>query len=80
MGEASLPAEGAFETEAEAVMQTAAAGDTAARGEAGSDDAEPEPVTEAVPEPGHHLVGDSTMPADGTYATEAEPEDTDQKS
>jgi segregation and condensation protein B len=36
--------------------------------------AEPEPVTEAVPEGSNAnpLVGESTMPADGTYATEAE--------
>ena len=35
---------------------------------------EPEPVTEAVPESSsaQPLKGDSTMPADGTYATEAE--------
>ena len=35
---------------------------------------ESEPVTEAVPEGSNTnpLVGDSTMPADGTYATEAE--------
>ena len=40
--------------------------------EAGAD--ELEPVTEAVPEGSNAnpLVGDSTMPADGTYATEAE--------
>ena len=74
MGETSLPSEGAFETEAEAVMHATAADESATQGEAASDDAEPEPVTEAVPEPGHHLVGDSTMPADGSYATEAEPE------
>ena len=39
--------------------------------EAGAD--ELEPVTEAVPESSNAnpLVGDSTMPADGTYATEA---------
>jgi segregation and condensation protein B len=35
---------------------------------------EEEPVTEAVPDPSHHLVGDPTVSADGTYATEAEPE------
>jgi segregation and condensation protein B len=39
-----------------------------------------EPVTEAVPEPGSHLMGDSTMPADGTYATEAQPGDSGEKS
>jgi segregation and condensation protein B len=43
----------------------------------GSPDAVPEPVTEAVPEvsPAAPLKGDSTVPADGTYATEAEPQE-----
>jgi segregation and condensation protein B len=36
--------------------------------------AEAEPVTEAVPDPGHHLAGDSIVPAEGAFATEAEPE------
>ena len=36
---------------------------------------EEEPVTEAVPDPGHHLAGEGTVPAEGTYATEAEPEE-----
>ncbi len=31
----------------------------------------PEPVTEAVPDPAHHLSGETTLPAEGTYATEA---------
>ena len=43
----------------------------------GSDE---EPVTEAVPDGGHHLVGESTVPAEGTYATEAEPENTPERS
>jgi segregation and condensation protein B len=40
-----------------------------------------EPVTEAVPESpnANPLVGDSTMPADGTYATEAEAGDSPEK-
>jgi len=38
---------------------------------------EPEPVTEAVPDPAHHLAGEPTVPADGTYATEAEPEESE---
>lgn len=44
--------------------------------------AEPEPVTEAVPEGSNAnpLVGDSTMPADGTYATEAEAGSSPEKS
>ncbi len=43
---------------------------------------EPEPVTEAVPENSNAnpLVGDSTMPADGTYATEAEAGSSPEKS
>ena len=36
-----------------------------------------EPVTEAVPDPGEHLVGDTTVPADGAYATEAEPQESE---
>jgi segregation and condensation protein B len=35
---------------------------------------EDEPVTEAVPDAGHELRGESVIPEDGTYATEAEPE------
>ena len=35
---------------------------------------EVEPVTEAVPDPAHHLAGDATVPSEGTFATEAEPE------
>jgi segregation and condensation protein B len=43
---------------------------------------EPEPVTEAVPENSNAntLKGDSTIPADGTYATEAQPEESPEKS
>jgi hypothetical protein len=41
----------------------------------------PEPVTEAVPEVIHHpLVGESTMPADGEYVTEAAAEEPQEKS
>jgi segregation and condensation protein B len=42
---------------------------------------ESEPVTEAVPENSNanSLKGDSTMPADGTYATEAQPEESPEK-
>ena len=36
--------------------------------------APPAPVTEAVPDAEHHLEGESNMPANGAYATEAEPE------
>ena len=48
--------------------------------EVGAD--ESEPVTEAVPEnsSASPLTGDSTMPADGTYATEAEPGRSPEKS
>ena len=41
--------------------------------------AEDEPVTEAVPDPAHHLAGEATVPADGTFATEAEPEQAEEK-
>ncbi len=42
---------------------------------------EPEPVTEAVPEGSSaSLTGDSTIPADGTYATEAQPGRSPEKS
>ena len=45
-----------------------------ASAETGSSSDEKEPVTEAVPDPAHHLAGESTMAAEGSYATEAEPE------
>jgi segregation and condensation protein B len=41
---------------------------------------EEEPVTEAVPDPSHHLAGDSDVPADGSFATEAQPEESQEKS
>ena len=43
---------------------------------------EPEPVTEAVPEDSaaNSLKGDSTIPDDGTYATEAEAGSSPEKS
>ncbi len=41
---------------------------------------EVEPVTEAVPDPAHHLAGDTDILADGVYATEAEPDKTEEKS
>ncbi len=41
---------------------------------------EDEPVTEAVPEPGSHLMGETDMPADGTYATEAQAGEPEEKS
>jgi segregation and condensation protein B len=41
---------------------------------------EEEPVTEAVPDPAHHLAGDSDVPADGSFATEAQPEESQEKS
>ena len=76
MGETSVPAEGVFETEAEAPMQVSAVEASAEqRAQSGEPvDSPDEPVTEAVPEPGHHLVGETTMPVDGVRATEAEPE------
>jgi segregation and condensation protein B len=42
--------------------------------------AEDDPVTEAVPDPAHHLAGEATVPADGVYATEAEPEKAEEQS
>jgi segregation and condensation protein B len=39
-----------------------------------------EPVTEAVPDPAHRLRGETTMPKGGTYATEAEPQNSSEKS
>ena len=41
---------------------------------------EREPVTEAVPDPGHDLSGETNTPAEGTYATEAEPENSTERS
>ncbi len=41
---------------------------------------EEEPVTEAVPDPAHRLSGETAMPADGTYTTEAEPQNSSEKS
>ncbi len=38
------------------------------------------PATEAVPDPSHHLSGEPSIPADGTFATEAEPERAEGKS
>jgi segregation and condensation protein B len=81
MGEES-PADGTRATEAEAVAPDAAESqpDTPIVAEAFSEEAEP--VTEAVPETiiHHNLVGESTTPADGSYATEAEAGDTSEKS
>src|SRR5271165_3430262 len=41
---------------------------------------EDEPVTEAVPDPAHHLAGEPTAPVNGVYATEAEPEKAEEQS
>jgi len=41
---------------------------------------EEEPVTEAVPDPAHHLAGDSNEPPDGSFATEAQAEESQEKS
>jgi segregation and condensation protein B len=40
---------------------------------------EDEPATEAVPDPAHHVAGDTAVPADGTFATEAEPQQAEEK-
>lgn len=47
---------------------------------AGRDAVEDEPVTEAVPDPAHHFAGQPAVPADGVFATEAEPEKSEEKS
>jgi segregation and condensation protein B len=47
--------------------------------EAPSLSGEEEPVTEAVPDPAHHLKGESAISADGTFATEAQPEQSGEK-
>jgi segregation and condensation protein B len=82
MGETESPADGTRATEAEVVAPDAAEWqpDTPVAEEAFSEEAEP--VTEAVPETviHHNLVGESTMPAEGSYATEAEAGDTSEKS
>jgi segregation and condensation protein B len=74
MGETVVPAAGSRITEGEAVAEVGAD----PQSENGFEETtaeEVEPVTEAVPEvTHHHLAGESTMPVDGTYATEAEPE------
>ena len=41
---------------------------------------EEEPVTEAVPDPAHHLAGESNEPPDGSFATEAQAEESQEKS
>jgi segregation and condensation protein B len=41
---------------------------------------EDEPVTEAVPDPSHHLAGQNAIPPEGIYVTEAEPEEPLEKS
>ena len=48
--------------------------------EALSSGAGDEPVTEAIPDPSHHLGEEATMSTDGTYATEAEAERAEEKS
>ena len=40
---------------------------------------ESEPVTEAGPDPAHHLAGESTVASEGSFATEAEPEQAEEK-
>ena len=47
----------------------------AAAGVTSPDASEGEPVTEAVPEPGTHLMGDTGIPNDGERVTEAETSD-----
>ncbi len=61
----------AASAESSAAVAAVNSADSSANGE--------EPVTEAVPDPGEHLVGESNMPEDGAYATEAEPEGSREK-
>ncbi len=75
-----LPSTEEFEKlgEPQADLFSAAATDTATPASASQSESESEaePVTEAVPEqnPDSSLMGETDIPADGTFATEAEPE------
>ena len=72
MGETSMPADGTRATEAEPVMQVAPQPPKSA--ETGEATISSEPVTEAVPDATSqpNLTGDSNVPSDGVYATEAQ--------
>ncbi len=81
MGDIDIPAAGVRESEAEAIMADNPVGELSDEQMPGDGDTS-EPVTEAVPEASdeHSLVGERTIPEDGTYATEAEPETSPEKS
>ncbi len=63
-----------FTSPAEAGSEMPASAATSA-----SSNTENEPVTEAIPDPSHHLGEEATMSTDGTYATEAEAERAEEK-
>ncbi len=79
--ETDIPAEGVRESEAEAVMATNPVGESSGEQMPGDGDTS-EPVTEAVPEVSdeHSLVGERTVGDEGTFATEAEPDSSSEKS
>ncbi len=81
MGETDISAEGVRESEADAVSDAPPEEPTLATTTEG-DDSAAEPVTEAVPEASaeHSLVGERNMSDEGTYATEAEPGSSSDKS
>ncbi len=72
MGDHTVNEDGTYASEAEPVMESELEEELAEEKANADSDLEPEPVTEAVPETTHHhLVGESTMPADGDFVTEA---------
>jgi segregation and condensation protein B len=80
-GEYDIPSVGVRESEAEAIMAENPVSETNGEHLPGEGDAS-EPVTEAVPEASdeHTLVGERAVSEDGTYATEAEPGSSSEKS
>lgn len=70
-----LPSMEEFEKLGEPQAELFAAAEPETASAASSVASESEPVTEAVPErnPDSSLIGETAVPADGTYATEAEP-------
>jgi segregation and condensation protein B len=81
LGDTDVPAVGVRESEAEAVMAEDRAAEIAIDALPADGDTS-ESVTEAVPEASHEhtLVGDRKVGEDGTYATEAEPGSSSEKS
>jgi segregation and condensation protein B len=81
MGETDIPNVGTRETEADAVSDASPEEPTLSTATEG-EEAAAEPVTEAVPEASaeHSLVGERTVGHEGTFATEAEPGSSQEKS